>query len=61
MKKLGTMAILGGVALLVYNLFNWEPPRQVLQPRYYGVDARIGLALGAVLLVAGILMFKRTH
>jgi len=59
MKKLGVVAILCGVALLTYNLFNWELPHHLASSYYYSIDARIGLALGAVVFVSGILMYKR--
>lgn len=61
LKGVGIALILCGVALLFYNLFNYEP---AYRSSYYAQNAKIGIAAGAVLIVAGAFSYleglKRT-
>lgn len=59
LKNLGIGLTLCGIALLVYNLFNYVPASSGLGYRgaYYATEAKIGMAAGAVLIVAGVFSY----
>lgn len=58
MRNLGVAAILCGVALVVFNLFNYNTYWSQ-SGVFYPESARLGMAVGAVLLTAGIFMYRR--
>ena len=56
LKTLGIGLTLCGVALLMYNLFNYVS--MIGSPgSYYATEAKIGIAAGAVLIVAGVFSY----
>lgn len=58
LKNLGIGLILCGIALLTYNLFNYEPASSMrMRGSYYATEAKIGIAAGAVLIVAGVFSY----
>lgn len=59
LRNLGIGLALCGVALLAYNLFNYEPAHSATAFRgaYYATEAKIGIAAGAVLIVAGVFSY----
>jgi len=60
LKSLGIGLTLCGVALLIYNLFNYEPASSapyISHSSYYAGGAKIGIAAGAVLTVAGVFSY----
>ncbi len=57
LKNLGIGLTLCGIALLLYNLFNYEPAQSGMWGSYYATEAKIGIAAGAVLIVAGIFSY----
>jgi hypothetical protein len=69
MKRLGIGSLLCGVGLSVYGMLNFTPSRgrEVIGeygPAYgyfYNTEARAEAAAGAVLTVAGLLLYKRNR
>ena len=59
LKNLGIGLTLCGIALLVYSLFNYEPAFSAITSSgsYYATEAKIGIAAGAVLIVAGVFSY----
>jgi len=59
LKRLGILLTLCGVALFVYNVFNYEPAFSAIGSRgsYYAGGAKIGMAVGALLAVGGIFSY----
>lgn len=55
-KNLGIGLSLCGIALLIYNLFNYVPEYSA-RVLYYAMEAKIGIAAGAVLIVAGVFSY----
>jgi uncharacterized membrane protein YidH (DUF202 family) len=59
LKNLGIGLTLCGIALLIYNVFNYEPAFSAIGSRgsYYATEAKIGIAAGAVLILAGVFSY----
>jgi len=55
---LGVICIVVGVGVLVYNLLGYEPFVLSHWALRYDDPARIGVALGAVILTSGIFLYK---
>jgi hypothetical protein len=56
MKKLGFTLIVCGVGLFMFNVFSW---RSLVAN--YDTGAKLGIAVGAVLGVAGCLLYREAR
>jgi hypothetical protein len=59
LKRVGIASALCGIVLLLYNLFNYEPAFSGITSRgaYYETEAKIGIAIGAVLIAGGVFAY----
>lgn len=55
MRKLGAILLVGGAGLFFFNVFNWSVGPMLI----YDSGAKLGIALGAMLAVAGGLLLRR--
>lgn len=64
MKRLGIGSLLCGVGLFVYGILSFSPWHDselvgAAHGYYYGTAARVEAVAGAVLTVAGLLLYRR--
>jgi Na+/H+ antiporter NhaA len=58
MKKLSVISILCGVGLFMFGLFSWQPAITGLRGATYDTWAKLSIAIGAVLAVAGSFLYR---